>query len=543
MKKYSNIIFLGLIILVSCFNLRYIFQPGLFRAHDIENHLARVANYYLAIKDGHFPVRWARNLNFKFGYPVFNYNYPLANILCYPLIVIGLSIEESLKIVLFLAYLGSGIFMYLWLRKLFNSVAGLVGAILYLCAPYQFLDLYVRGVVGENLSFALLPAILYFITVLTEKPNKLKFLLLVLGTFMFSLSHNIMVMIIGPLIILYLIYITRKNSSFWFTNALKAVLLGFLLSSFFWIPAILEAKYVTLEAFNYKTVFLDHFVNIKQLFYGPWQNGYSVKGPDDTMSFQLGLGQWLVLVISGILLFKFKRSKKDSIGLLSITGLIICGLAIFLMLPISRLLWNIIPILGYMQYPWRLLSILIIVTAFLGAIITKYNKYIGLAILVVSLIYCQQFTKPFAWDKKPDMEYYDFLFTTSVLHENKPRWFEEGKTDQLQTRFTSLSGAVGFRELLWKTGLHRYEIDSPNDTNIIEHTAYFPGWQARIDGKVANIAFNDKNYPGLIMISIPAGRHLIETKFTENTSARIIGDCLSIVAILLIGLVLIKKVD
>jgi len=205
-KLKQQHLFVLLIILISIINLRYFFQPGLFRAHDIENHLARIANYYIAVKDVHIPPRWAKNLNHKFGYPVFNYNYPLANMLAYPLIVINFCVENSLKIILFFAYFFSGLFFYLWSKRHFSSLAAFVGAVFYLSAPYQFLDLYVRGVVGENLTFALLPAVLYFLKLLMEKVNRKRFLGLVFSTAFFSLSHNVMVLIFTPLIFFFFFF-------------------------------------------------------------------------------------------------------------------------------------------------------------------------------------------------------------------------------------------------------------------------------------------------------------------------------------------------
>ncbi len=530
MKKFLSIVFIFTILVISCINLRYFFQPGLFRAHDIENHLARVANYYLAIKDGHFPVRWARNLNFKFGYPIYNYNYPLADILAYPLIVIGFSIEDSLKIILFFAYFGSGLFMYLWLKKLFSPLAALVGSITYISAPYQFSDLFVRGVVGENLSFALFPAVLYFITNLVHKPARIKFLLATISTVLFSLSHNLMVVVLTPLILINLIYLTKKEKLKLINPAFWAIALGFLITSSFWVPAVLEQGYVNLEAFNYKTFYRDHFVNFKQLIYSPWQNGFSVAGDNDTMSFQIGLGQWLVVIISAVLLIK--KSDKKKIHQLVIVGQLIFWFAVFLMLPLSQFVWRLFPYLGYLQFPWRLLSLATVAAAFLGAIVATRQKIIGIAILVICLIYSQQFTKPFAWATKPDMEYYDFLFTTTVWHEYNPKWFNESNIDNFKDRFIIEPGLINAREIVWKTGLHRYEIDSSKANDIIEHTAYFPGWQATIDGKPTTINYNNQQHPGLIGLKIPSGRHLIETRFTEKTTPRIIGDSLSIIALL-----------
>ena len=544
MKKQS-IIFILLILLISIINLRYFFKPGIFRAHDIENHLARIANYYLAVKDGHIPPRWARNLNHKFGYPVFNYNYPLANMFAYPLIVVGLNIEDSLKAILFFSYFFSGLFFYLWVKKHFNAISAFSGAVFYLCAPYQFLDLYVRGVVGENLSFALFPAVLYFLKLLSEKITKWRFLGLAFITALFSLSHNIMVLIFTPLIFIYWFYLFSKAKPKVLKLSLSALVLGFLLTSFFWIPALAEKKYVALKAFDIRHFYLDHFVFFKQLLYSPWQFGFSIAGPNDTMSFQVGpihLFVFFFLVLEAILLLSGKKIhfKKEEIIFLS-AGLIIVLLSVFLMLPISKFFWKLIPFLGYLQFPWRFLSLIMFGIALLTVVLAERYKILSLFLILICFIYAQQFTKPFLWQKKSDMFYYDFLFTTSVRHENRPLTFNEENISKFKSKFTSDSDLVKFHEIAWKTGKHIYEVDSPTPTNIWEHTAYFPGWKAFIDGKKAKILYNHKGYDGIIGLKIPRGCHQIRIRLTEDTPARIIGDCLSLFSLTLIIYLVFKK--
>lgn len=546
--NFYSFLFIFLLIIVSIVNLRFFFQPGIFRAHDIENHLARIANYYLAIKDGHIPPRWAKNLNHKFGYPVFNYNYPLANILAYPLIVVGFGIEDSLKIILFSAYFFSGLFFYLWAKRHFSLLAAFSGAIFYLCAPYQFLDLYVRGVVGENLSFALLPAILYILKLLSEKITRWRFLGLVLATVLFSLSHNIMVLIFTPLIFCYWFYLARVSKSSFPKLGFKGLILGFLTTSFFWIPAIWERKYVTLEAFNPKNFYQDHFVSFRQLIYSPWQYGFSMPGESDTMSFQIGIFHWLAVLFSiaffiGQYVLQDDRTEKRTIDWIAIIKgsdrlfiffLLVFWLAVFLMLPSSLFFWRLTPFLGFLQFPWRLLGVVMFSASFLATFLTEKQKILGLLLTIACFVYSQQFVKPFFWEKKPDINYYDFLFTTSTRHENKPIWFSEENINKFKSKFTSDSGLVTFKELVWKTGKHIYEINTSEATYIWEHTAYFPGWQVFVDGQKAEIKYDDKNYPGIIGFKVPTGRHQVITKFTETTPGRIIGDLVSILTLFLI---------
>jgi hypothetical protein len=554
MKKYlkkiksiskKSLIFIFLILVICLINLRAFFRPGIFRGHDLENHLARIANYYLAIKDHHLPPRWAKNLNHKFGYPVFNYNYPLANILAYPLIVLGFNVEDSLKIILFSAYFFSGLFFYFWLKKHFTPLSSFCGAVFYLCVPYQFLDLYVRGVVGENLSFFLFPAVLYFLKLLFEKKNRERFLGLVLFTALFSLSHNIMVMIFTPLIFLYYFYLVKKNNLKFFNLSLGGLILGFSLTSFFWLPAYFEKSFIRLEAFDQTSFFQEHFVNLRQLIYSPWQYGFSMAGPEDTMSFQIGLIHLFVFFFSLILVILFCL-KRDG-GLRNVkkflfTGLILFIFSVFLMLPQSLFIWKLIPLLGYLQFPWRFLALTMVASSILAGVVSEKYQWLGVILALGAFIYAQQFTRPFLWEQKQDMVYYDFLFTTSTRHEHMPRWFNESNINEFKPRLTSDSGLVKFKEILWKTGRHIYEVDVPETTNVWEHTAYFPGWEVFLDGQRKEIKYNHQEYPGLIGVEVPAGQHQIVTKFTEKTAPRLMGDLLSLGSLILLGFISLKKI-
>ena len=69
-----------------CF-LRQLWLPGFPYTHDGENHLARIANYAVALRQGQFPPRWAPSFWAGYGYPVFNFNYPLLNIAAVPFLL------------------------------------------------------------------------------------------------------------------------------------------------------------------------------------------------------------------------------------------------------------------------------------------------------------------------------------------------------------------------------------------------------------------------------------------------------------------------
>src|SRR4030042_2416285 len=154
---FTNLLGLALIALVGLWLLRGLLSTGFPTTHDGENHLARLANLHLAVIDRNFPFRWAQNLNYKFGYPVFNFNYYLPEAFALIPLKLGFSIEVSLKIVIILSFIAGGFGCYLFLSQYFRRLPALIGALFYLSFPYQLVNVFVRGNVGEILAAGIFP--------------------------------------------------------------------------------------------------------------------------------------------------------------------------------------------------------------------------------------------------------------------------------------------------------------------------------------------------------------------------------------------------
>ena len=100
-------------------------------------------------------------LNNGYGYPVPDFLYPLFMYFSVPIHVVGINFVNTIKVLLALCILSSSLFTFFWLRKLFDNLSSLVGAIFYTFFPYHLFDLYQRGSVGEVLSLSILPFVLW----------------------------------------------------------------------------------------------------------------------------------------------------------------------------------------------------------------------------------------------------------------------------------------------------------------------------------------------------------------------------------------------
>ncbi len=69
-EKRLNLIFLGLIVLLVLLQGRFLLRSGFYTFSD-EPHLANLYQMIRALGSGQFPPRWAPDMSFNFGYPIF----------------------------------------------------------------------------------------------------------------------------------------------------------------------------------------------------------------------------------------------------------------------------------------------------------------------------------------------------------------------------------------------------------------------------------------------------------------------------------------
>ncbi|EKD68120.1 MAG: hypothetical protein ACD_48C00074G0002, partial [uncultured bacterium] len=354
-----------LLIVFSLIPLFNLLTPGLPVTHDGQDHVARIANFYLSLSEGNMIPRWAGNLNWGYGHPILMFLYPLPSYVASLFHALGLSFVDSTKLVFALFYVASVLAMYVWLRNHWGKIPGYVGAILYGFAPYRFVDLYVRGAIGEHVAFVFLPLVL--LGLYKKSP--------MLTTFSMAgliLSHNAISLMFLPIIALYILFLKRDTRFLFF--ACYSLFLGFLVSAFFWIPAFFEGKY-TLRDIVTKGEFGDRFVPWSWFFSSPWNYGGG-----NQLTKELGITQWLSVVIS---LF-YLRKKQNRVVILTL--LLILFIVLFLMTQGSAFIWNTISLLQKFQFPWRLLSVAVFITSVLGAFaVAHLPKKTMVAVILVGL--------------------------------------------------------------------------------------------------------------------------------------------------------------
>lgn len=149
-----------------------------------------------------------------------------------------------------------------------------------------------------------------------------------------------------PLLTFFIIYLLLKIKGqgakiYFLKRIFFGLILGLSLSSFYLIPTIYYSGHTQSQKEGFATLYERSFVNLKQLLYSKWGYGpITSNAKDGEISFQVGIAQWLSVILILILLI-LRRFNKNNI-LLTISLLFAYFFAIFMMLDLSKPIWNFI---------------------------------------------------------------------------------------------------------------------------------------------------------------------------------------------------------
>jgi len=542
-------------------------KPGFYTVHD-DQQIARLFLFNQSLFAGQFPPRWVDSLGFGFGYPLFLFYPPFVYILGEVFHLFGFGFITSIKLVFFSSILFSGITMYLFAKEHFGKLAGLIGALFYIMVPYRALDVYVRGALAESFSFAWLPLILWSFYKLEKTKNILYLFLSSTFLALLMITHNLIFLPFTIILFIYLSFqiILSNNKIKSVLLYLASIIFALSLSAFFWMPAILEKKHTIVdqilltELANFKI----HFVYPQQLWNWPWGFGGSAPGLADGISFKIGK----IHIISSVAVFllslaflvnnKFKFKKSNFV---IINTFILFLFSAFMTTNYSEFIWNLIPQLAYLQFPWRFLIFTSLFSSYLAAALI-YQLKLPIIKLVVSLVllslvfvpnfklFKPQFYRVDLTDQKATSDHEINWYVSSSSFEYIPKGVELKKSklrtsfpnitenELPKTKIESINNLAQMNISDSSPGKLLFTVNTPQETSLKVNIFNFPGWQAKVDNEKTQI--HDDNKLKLITLNIPKGIHQISLEF-ENTRIRTFANLISILSLLILVALFCKK--
>ena len=506
-------------------------RPGIFSTQDF--HLFRLIEFDKCIKDFQFPCRWAADAGFGYGEPLFNFYGQLSSFFGEIFHLLGFSYISSFKLLFILSLLGSFVSMFFLAKRVWrSSLSAFVSGVLYIYAPYRALDVWVRGALPEALSFVLFPLVILFLDKFLDKERIKDGIVFSLFIAALVLTHNLSFIFFLPVLIAWIIYrIVVSKKVYLIKHLFFYFLLSFLISSFYLLPVLFEARYVTLETtiqgyFDFR----GHFATLSQLLFSRfWGYGASAFGAEEFMSRAVGQVQWILPLGILIIVFVKKKLKQNKVFLLFLlTG----WFSLFMTHNKSTFIWETIKPLSYVQFPWRFLAPALFSFALSsGAIVNLFKKgkfSITLIVVVLTIVLNFSFFREDIWYQRKDEDILQGkVWQEQISSSLKDFWPIFGKV------FPTSSAPEAFdNQILIRSGSNyaSYRASADYSNAVRFPISYFPGWIARIDGKQA------VTYPsgdlGLVTVDVvEPGIHDFDLYFS-NTLVRKVGNFVSLASLI-----------
>ncbi len=569
----------GLALLVLAVALVPVLQPlistQLTCGYDNAFHLWRAVQIERLWDDGILYSRWAPDMAHGFGFPLYLFASPFPPALVALLHRLGAAWPVALNSIFALGVVLGSLGMFWAAADIFGRegegirprrrawMAGLVAGIAYAYAPFQAYDVFSRGSLWESFAWAFPPLVLLGLHrwSLTRERRYL-----VLGSLAFAaliLSHHLFAFLFAPLFALWALVpggVARR----WDVVGRGALggVLGLGITAFFWLPALLERPFIQTGRLLGTWVFDYHynFLSLHHLLALPRRADPRLL--NDWPEKALGLVPVLVALAS---LVGWRRTPARRRWQVATLWAVAIGAGL-LTLPVTRPIWDAVPLLEYVQFPWRALGPAAFCLALLaGAGWQGLSEALPVAVgrpavrggLVAAGLsavlmlgslgwlypaHCGAPSEPsvatmIRWERLTD------TLGTTAKGEYLPMWVVEFPEVELDAFYqagvpverldlTSLPAGAQVLEATYGAQHAELRLRAPEAFRARYLAFYYPGWRVTIDGEAVPVTPEAPS--GLLTFDVPAGEHLIEVAFGE-TPVRWVGNA----AALLSGAVLV----
>ena len=522
-----------------------LFSGKVLNGHDAFEYFPRLTEFHENISNGILLPRWAPDLSSGSGQPLFLFNPPLIYYAGELWHLLGFNFVTAMNLACVMVVLAAAVAMFLLGRLYFGDLGGWLASAALLYAPYFAVDLYVRSAMAEFAAFPFAVLALYGFGAFAKDG---KFKSLMVGALAYAgviFSHNAVALLFTPLLAAFIGFTGWRAGRRTLLHQAGGFLLGLGLGAAVWLPSLAERGDIHIDRLlqgylNYS----NHFVYLQQLFYSPWGYGISVAGPKDEMSFALGWGHLILAAGAWVLVARYpKCGDKQFLRVLTLAAAILC----FLMLRDAEWIWNGLPLLQYVEFPWRILGpvaiCLAVLVAALGRALDLWPRWrmpafaAAMALLIVPNLshlappgfrdvdlsfWTPQRLATRGIEVTTAGEYVPRGVQAPAVYSPRTATVVNGDADVQQTGRTPIS---------WSA-----QVTARMASTVQVAISYFPGWQVRVDGVA--VETRPAAPTGQIRFDVPQGDHRVEVQWLRTGSVWL-GDGTSLLA--LAALVLIWR--
>ena len=547
--------------------LQPLFSADLTCGYDNVFHLYRAVQIDRLWDEGILYSRWAPDMALGYGFPLYLFTSFFPAALAALLHRLGVGWAVALNAIFGLGVVLGGISTYLLGRDLFGGSpdgrqryfghgAGLVAAIAYVYAPFQSYDVLFRGSLWESFAWAFPPLVLLGVQRYAVRGERRFLIVGASALAAMILSHHLFAFLFAPVFGLWVLAfaLARRDWAILGRGALVGAL-GLGVTTFFWLPAMAERSLVQTErllgswVFDYRYNFslLGHLAALPRRADPRLLNDWPVKA----------LG-FVAFLVGAVPLLGWRRATRERRLVVFVLWTLVLGTS-WLALPASLWVWDHVPLLRYVQFPWRYLGPAAFCLSLLAGaaaqtvvdITAARSPRLGggaVALLAAVLmlanlgwLYPRHCPAPgdltvagmIGWERATD------TLGTTAKGEYLPVWVERMPTAALDGAYRAGVPVERMRaaDLPDRGRLIEADYGVQSATVVLEAPSafqarylafYYPGWHVTIDGKPVPVA--PEKGTGLLTFPVTEGRHTVDIRFAE-TPLRVGADLVSVVTL------------
>jgi len=519
------------------------FWLGCASGHDFEFHVASWLDVAYQWKHGVIYPHWTSWTNYGFGEPRYVFYPPLSWMLGAALTVLLPVSWVPAAFILFTQTL-AGMSAFVLLRRFTATRPACLGAAFYVANPYALLVSYIRSDFAEQLACAFFPLFLLAALRLAGFLPAEKTKLSAVPPFAFAFAAIWLCNAPAGVIVSYSMGLLFAWAAFsqksWRIAARGAagLALGLGLTGFYLLPAAYEQRWVNIgQALSSGLLPADNFLftRISDVEH-TWFNYIS------------SYCALFLILLAAVTTLASRRisSRETSNKNLWRTLLLLAAAASFLMLRLTLPLWNLLPKLRFVQFPWRWMSLLAVVACcFFAAAIERRRGWLWFCLFVLLAVPLGVFLARNTWWDPDEMPTQMAAIDSGTGFEGVDEYDPLGDDHLDLPKHAPLAAilpastedaeapapAAKIEEESWQPQDYRLRVESPAPARVALRLLNYPAWQVSVNGHTITPQRPDE--VNQMIVPVTAGASEIEVRFAR-TPDRTAGLALSAVSSLFV---------
>lgn len=476
--------------------------------HDVEFHLYSWLEVLAQWKHGIFYPRWAALAHFGYGEPRFVF-YPPASWTLGALLSAILPWTMAASAFIWIVLVAAGASMFALARRWLDRRDAIFAAVLYAVNPYHLVIVYWRSSFAELMAACLVPLLLLLLLKAADGEPAVIPLALVLAAAWLT-NAPAAVMIHYSLALLIVIFAWQRRSPRLLLVGAGAVALGACLAAFYLLPAIYEQRWIDIaEAISRGSRPADNFLFI-----------HTTDPDHDAFNHLIS---WVAVLEMGVILCtgvatRLRRRLDDGVWMALGIWAIACSVLLF---PISLVLWNVLPKMQFMQFPWRwLLCLSVIFTIFVALGLRSWwwrGAVCGLSILVMVAVW-QWIQAPW-WDNAGDLHEMQDNMESGAGYEGTdeytPLGADPSAIDKDARNVTVLGSArAAIHVLRWDAEAKLFTARMSAPDQLALRLFPYPAWRVEVNGHAEETSSRAET--GQMLVPVEAGANRVQIRFVRT---------------------------